>query len=184
MGRAPSFVALDFETANYSHDSPCALGLVVVEKGAVVEERSWLIAPEVEFETFHIGVHGIRPIDVAGEPCFEELWFELEPYLAGRLLAAHNAAFDRAVLLQTCETYGIQFDPPETLCTWRLTRGLYRFKDYKLPTVCEAFGIPLNHHEAASDARACAEIVLRVSSEIGWSDALGRARIGPPTYTS
>jgi len=184
MGRTPSFVALDFETANYHHDSPCALGVVVVERGRIVEERSWLIDPESEFESFHIGVHGIRPGDVAGEPCFEELWFELEPYLAGRLLAAHNAAFDRAVLLQTCESYGIQFDPPETVCTWRLTRGLYRLPDYKLPTVCGAFGIPLNHHDAASDARACAEIVLRVSGEIGWPAALERARMGPPTYSA
>ena len=31
-----------------------------------------------------------------------------------------------------------------------------------LDSVCDYFGIPLDHHHAGSDARACAEIYLRL----------------------
>jgi len=33
--------------------------------------------------------------------------------------------------------------------------------------VCGRLGIPLDHHEALSDASACAEILLRAHAE-GW----------------
>jgi len=39
------FIALDFETANSYRGSPCALGLVRVRDGKVVEEGSFLMRP-------------------------------------------------------------------------------------------------------------------------------------------
>ena len=32
---------------------------------------------------------------------------------------------------------------------------------HKLNEMCEHYGIPLDHHQAASDSHACAEILLR-----------------------
>ena len=32
---------------------------------------------------------------------------------------------------------------------------------HKLNVMCEYFGIPLDHHNASSDSRACGEILLR-----------------------
>ena len=32
---------------------------------------------------------------------------------------------------------------------------------HKLNTLCDYYGIALNHHQAASDSHACAEILLR-----------------------
>ena len=39
------FVAIDLETASRFHNSACALGLVVVNDGAIVEKMKWFIRP-------------------------------------------------------------------------------------------------------------------------------------------
>jgi DNA polymerase-3 subunit epsilon len=42
----------------------------------------------------------------------------------------------------------------------KLARRLWNLKPTKLPDVCRHLGITLKHHDAASDALACAKIVL------------------------
>lgn len=39
------FVAIDFETADPKRDSACALGIVVVDKGEIVDREYRLIRP-------------------------------------------------------------------------------------------------------------------------------------------
>ena len=53
-----------------SHDSPCALGLVVVERGAVVEERSWLIDPAAHGGHREFDLAMMRLFGGFGEACF------------------------------------------------------------------------------------------------------------------
>lgn len=154
------FVALDFETADHGWDSACALALVRVERGEVRARRFRLIRPPRRHFRFSF-LHGITWEDVAGQPHFGELWPELAPLLHGaQFLAAHNASFDRGVLAACCRLYGLK--PPELpfLCTVQLARQTWKLYPTKLPHVCQYLGIPLKHHDAASDAEACARIVL------------------------
>ena len=44
-----NFTAFDFETANYKRSSACAIGLVKVENGVIVEEKSFLIKPQPNY---------------------------------------------------------------------------------------------------------------------------------------
>ena len=94
------FVAIDFETANSSRSSVCALGIVVVDGGAVVEARSWLVRPEpLVFDGYNIMIHGITPDDVRDEPTFDQLWADVFlPYFQMGPMLAHNASFDMSVL--------------------------------------------------------------------------------------
>jgi DNA polymerase III epsilon subunit-like protein len=63
------FVALDFETADYGQDSACALGLVRVEAGRIVQREHRLIRPpRRRFVFTHI--HGLTWGDVAAVPSF------------------------------------------------------------------------------------------------------------------
>lgn len=154
------FVAIDFETADFGRDSACAVALVRVENLQVVERAFRLIRPPRR--KFHFTyIHGITWQDVAREPTFGEVWPSLAPMLAGaKFLAAHNAAFDRGVLSACCAAAGL---PPPQLpfrCTMRLARQTWNLYPTKLPDVCSFLDIPLNHHDAASDAEACARIVL------------------------
>jgi DNA polymerase-3 subunit epsilon len=154
------FVALDFETADYGQDSACALALVRVEAGEVTARRFHLIRPPRR-RFFFSYLHGITWEDVADQPHFGELWPEISPLLQGaHFLAAHNASFDRGVLTACCARYGLRPPPQPFRCTVELARRTWRLYPTKLPDVCRFLGIPLQHHDAASDAEACARIVI------------------------
>jgi DNA polymerase-3 subunit epsilon len=158
--RGPTFVALDFETADYPRDSACALGLVRVENHRIVQRAYNLIRPPRRRFAFTY-LHGITWEDVAHQPTFAELWPSLTPILKGvDFLAAHNASFDRSVLHQCCETAGMTPPAIPFECTVRLARQTWNIYPTKLNHVCDHLGITLKHHFAASDAEACALIVI------------------------
>jgi DNA polymerase III subunit epsilon len=155
-----AFLAIDFETADNRGDSACAVGLVLARDGRIVKRVTRLIRPpRRSFYFTHI--HGITWDDVRGAPSFGDLWPELAPLMEGiDFLAAHNASFDRGVLRACCATAGIE--PPATpfVCTVNLARKTWGLRPANLPAVCRHLGIKLRHHDPASDAEACARIVL------------------------
>lgn len=162
-----AFLAIDFETASHSRASACAVGLVLVKGRRIVAEETFLIRPpEPEFHFTYI--HGLTWDDVAGAPTFGELWPAIGE-MADRadFFAAHNAPFDKSVLHQCCEAYDIPVPPQPFTCTVSLARAQWGIYPTKLPNVCEELGIPLNHHNAASDAMACAKIIMAAERE-GW----------------
>lgn len=162
-----TYLAIDFETASYSRTSACAVGLVLVRNGRIFAEDAFLIRPpRRQFDFTHI--HGLTWEDVRDAPTFGELWPKIDRYMDGAdFLAAHNASFDQGVLCRCCETYGIAVPACDFTCTVQLARSQWGIYPTKLPDVCSALGIPLQHHDAASDARACAHIVLKAQKE-GW----------------
>jgi len=154
------FVALDFETADQGRDSACAVALVRVAKNRIVQRVYHLIRPPRTTFTFS-HLHGITWKDVASKPRFDELWPGLSRMMENvAFLAAHNAPFDRSVLQACCATSGLRAPQLPFLCTVDLARRIWNIYPTKLPMVCEHLGIALNHHNAASDAEACAKIVL------------------------
>lgn len=156
-----AFVAIDFETADYGSDSACAVGLVRVEDGKIKRRKQFLIQPPRDFFIFTY-IHGITWEDVAQEPTFEELWPEIQKEIEGAdFLAAHNAGFDRAVLYSCLSKVGTEPPPTPFLCTMKLARKVWNIRPTRLPHVCERLGIDgLQHHNALSDAEACANVVL------------------------
>jgi len=75
-------------------------------------------------------------------------------------LAAHNASFDKGVLEGACAHYGITAPTLPFRCTVQMARKAWNLRPTKLPDVCRHLGIDLDHHNALSDAMACALIVL------------------------
>lgn len=161
-----NFVAIDFETANYDRDSACSIGLVKVESGKIVSRECRLINPETWFSNFNIGVHGIVPEDVEDAPLFSEVWRELRPLLDGAdFIAAHNAPFDKSVLHGCCTKYAMKEPEQSFICTVQLARHVWGMQHAGLDEVCDYLDIELNHHEALSDALACAQIVLKAAEK-------------------
>jgi DNA polymerase III subunit epsilon len=80
-------------------------------------------------------------------------------------LVAHNAKFDRRVLYACCDLYDIPYPKQQFLCTVEIARKCWNIRPTKLPDVCQHLNIPLEHHQALSDARACAQIAV-LSSRI------------------
>lgn len=166
-----NFSALDFETANPSRSSACAVGLAKVRDGKVVDTFSTLVKPHVdvsEFGYFNMQVHKIRPEMVRSSPSWDAIHQDVLDFIGADTLIAHNAPFDRSVLAGVCGLYGI--DNPENRygCTQRLAEKMLDIDNYKLPTVARYFGIELlNHHEALDDAIAAAHIAVALSRYAG-----------------
>jgi DNA polymerase-3 subunit epsilon len=150
-----SFTAIDFETANPRHHSICQVGLVRVIKGQVVDQISVLVRPpQNEYNSFNTAVHGITPTMTSRALAFDKIWPALEHYVAGQHVVAHNMAFDKSCLLKTLEHYRIQPPSFHAHCTYKLFGA-------KLSSLCVRYKIHLNHHDAQSDALACAMLFKR-----------------------
>lgn len=161
------FAAIDFETANHNRDSACAVGVAIVESGRIVSRLYELIRPPSrQFLFTHI--HGLSWNDVKRASTFDVVWASISLELAGvAFLAAHNAPFDQGVLGACCTTYGLPIPVQPFVCTVRLARAQWAVYPTKLPDVCHHLGIDLRHHEADSDAEACANIVI-AAEKAGW----------------
>jgi DNA polymerase-3 subunit epsilon len=172
--RHDCFAAIDFETADYGRDSACAVALVKVEDNRIVDRISSLIRPP-RSEFVFTYLHGITWDMVRNAPTFAQIWPQLNRWLRGvGFLAAHNATFDRGVLTACCRISGLA--PPDIPfeCTVRMARDVFGIYPTRLDCVCNALGIPLIHHQADSDAEACARIVLAARRKAYASPAGGR----------
>jgi DNA polymerase-3 subunit epsilon len=160
MDPAAPFVAIDFETADYEADSACAVGLVRVEGTRVVAREQRLIRPPRREFVFTY-IHGLTWESVRDQPGFREVWSDLKPLLDGvDFLAAHNASFDSRVLRSCCDAARLRRPEIGFVCTVALARRTWGIYPTRLPDVCRRLGIPLRHHDALSDAEACARIVM------------------------
>lgn len=157
------YIAFDVETPNSANDRMSAIGVAVVEGGAIVREFATLVNPETWFNAFNIQLTGITPAMAAEAPTFRELWPILAPILDSGLLVAHNAPFDMSVLSKCLRAYGIRWRPSvDYACTCRMGRQCFpSLENHRLNTLCTYLGIPLDHHRAGSDSRACGEVLLR-----------------------
>jgi DNA polymerase III subunit epsilon len=160
------YAALDFETADYGRDSACALSIVVVEDHKIVSTWTSLIRPPRRSFVFTY-LHGIGWEHVKGKPRFGELWEEIKRALEGvSFIAAHNASFDRSVLRACCETAGLEPVRLPFVCTVKASRSAWGFYPTTLADVCRHLEIPLRHHDAESDAQACARIVMTIRQRV------------------
>jgi DNA polymerase-3 subunit epsilon len=158
-----SWVAIDFETANETRGSACALGVAIVEDSQVVEQRSWLIRPPIlDFNPYNIMIHGITAADVAAAPTFDSLWPRIWALLKGRPIIAHNASFDVSVLRHSLDAYGLPWPELQYVCTRVLAKKVWTdLISYSLPVVANRCGIKFLHHDPQEDAVASAEVALR-----------------------
>ena len=174
------FTAIDFETANSSSASACAVGLVRVRAGHVVARAGWLIRPPDGYDRFfdvNIGIHGIHPEDVVDAKTWSEQLDDIAAFAGADVLVAHNAGFDMAVIRRACDATGDACPPYRYLCTLQLARKAYALPSYRLPVAAAEAGFgSFAHHEATADAEACAHIVIDTARRAGAADIHDLAR--------
>lgn len=163
------FVAFDFETANSSSCSACAIGIAVVEGGKVVENFAELIRPpETRFDRFNIRVHGIHPEHVSEEESLSEMWPRLRPYFEDRTVVAHNVQFDVGVLCATLDHFAVRYPRTNYLCSLALSRRMWPWMpSHRLNQVCAFLGVEFSHHHAGEDAFAVACILIEAARQVG-----------------
>lgn len=70
-----NFTAIDFETATGKRNSACAVGIVTVENGKIIDEFHTLIQPPDNKYNYHnIQVHGITSYETKNAPKFKEVY--------------------------------------------------------------------------------------------------------------
>lgn len=166
--------AIDFETANRSPASVCAVGVAIMEDGKLQKPYYSLIRPAENvcwFDAFNTKIHGIRREDVIDAPAFHDVYADVVKLTDGALFTAHNARFDMTCLAKTC--MNLQLPVPEITFFDTLALSRHLFPDmahHRLNDMCDVLNIPLNHHNACSDAAGALMIVVRAMEMTGIRD--------------
>ncbi len=174
-----NFTVIDFETANRERASACALGIVVVRNGKIVEKNAWFIRPkDNKFDGMNVAIHGIRPSDVENEPDFGTLYKDIfHDYLEGELVIAHNASFDISVMRASLTEAGIPFPNFDYLCTVKIGQKTWPdLYNHKLNTISEMLDFEFKHHDALDDCLACANALLEACKAKGCDSPLALAK--------
>ncbi len=168
------FIAIDFETANLARSSPCALGMTEVREGQIGATETLLIRPPDGFDRvdpYCEAIHGITQGQVNAAPPFDEVWPGIQRAIGGKVVVAHNAAFDTGVIRDTLDVIGTPWPDIDYVCTMIVARRVVSLDSYRLPFVTEHLGIDFSdHHEPGADSRACAEVILRLATRQATED--------------
>jgi DNA polymerase-3 subunit epsilon len=122
-------------------------------------------------------VHGITTTMVAGAPDWRSVWLEVEPLLAGRLVAIYNAEFDLRMMRLAHRRAGLAWNLPPDQFTclmelyaefrgdWNPIRRSYRW--HSLEAARQQCALPLaNSHRAAQDAQLARLLLEHMAG--GW----------------
>ncbi len=163
------FIAVDVETANSDRHSVCQIGLVAFAKGNASWEWSTLVNPECDFDGFNVQLHGITSHHVRLAPLWPSALSAISECINGQILVSHTR-FDCDAICHATHRYGLALPA----CSWLDACAVAKVAwpnlgQHDLESLCRLFDIQLDHHNAASDARACGEILSRAMSETGLS---------------
>ena len=159
-----SFVAIDLETATLIRSSICQIGITEVIDGVLQEPKSWLVQPwKNQYDSFNISIHGITPEDTKNSPSFPEVWREVQPYLQGKIVVAHNTGFDMYALRDAFDDNRMEYPTFDFYCTLRIARYIVKgCYSYSLDVVADYLGIDFGaHHKADNDSLGCAKLLLK-----------------------
>ena len=160
-----TITVIDFETASSSYSSACAIGIAVIKDKQIIDKQYYLIKPpENLYDSRNIAIHGITPDQTANIDTFPAVWEKIRHYFVHTYIAAHNAAFDVAVLKATLFFYDLE-QPNFYYMDTRRVSGLCIPQNSNigasLAERCAYYNIPLcNHHNALCDAEAAAQLVI------------------------
>jgi len=117
----------------------------------------------------NISIHGIDEDQVKDARTLPDVLGELRGQIADQIVVTHTH-FDRVALGQACDCHRIEFPEVKWLDSARVVRRTWMDlsrRGYGLAPVAERLGIEFQHHNAAEDARAAGEILLRAIEESG-----------------
>jgi DNA polymerase-3 subunit epsilon len=157
------FLVVDTETNGLSGDG-CELtelGAVLVGGGELHDRWATLVHTNMPLGRGIQRFTGITQgmIDIAPEP--DRVLPQLAQRLSGRVMVAHNAAFDRRVLRQAFTRIGLDWPDPPVLCTAALARTMLPLqRERRLGALADALGIEVAlAHRALADAETCARVL-------------------------
>lgn len=174
------YAVIDVETTGLRpgwRDRIVEIGLVLVSPDGEITGE-WVTLVNANRDLGPQGIHGITAADMRHAPTFAQLGAALVGMLSGRVVVAHNLAFDAMFIEAELRRAGLDI-PVERfgLCTMALAAQYLPTSPRGLVACCEAIGATVSaHHNALADARAAAELLrhyLTVAAHpVPWSALL------------
>lgn len=165
------FVVLDVEAIG-ARNVPARiieLGAYRLRSGKITDEFQTLINPGVPLPRFITALTGITDAMVAGAPKFAEIVGSWLDFSGDAVLVAHNSMFDLSLLNREIARIfpGCRMRNAE-LCTVKLARRIMRnLESHSLDALAEHFALEIpERHRAAGDAKATAQILLRLLDQL------------------
>ena len=159
------FCVFDLETTGGNHDKDgiIEIGLVKIDQLEIVEEKSYLIKPEIKIPDFIQKLTSIRNKDVKDSPKIEEVIEDILEFMGDRILIAHNTSFDIPFFNSVLRRLNKEELENKSICTNLMTRYLMpSMLNSNLSSLSELFDIDHGKaHRALDDARATAKLIIK-----------------------
>jgi len=165
------FVVLDVE-ATHERGTPARIieiGAYRVRGGEILDSFETLINPEVGVPRFLANLTGISSDMVLTAPKFAEIAHDWLAFIGDAVLVAHNANFDLPLLNREIGRVFPGFRLRNAhLCTVDLARRIVPgVESHGLDSLVAYFGFEVpRRHRAADDARATAQLLLRLLNDL------------------
>lgn len=162
LNRFSRVIAINIETPNNEHDSICNIGITVGDTEKCLSTNV-TVNPEEPIDDVP---DGMTEEEILNSPTLKELWPGMSRLLSGSLVIAHNSAYDLTILKKALKAYGLEVPEFYQACTYRMSRKFHpEFDSYKLGSICDHYGIPLDVTNAVSHSDACFDIFCRLVDE-------------------
>jgi DNA polymerase-3 subunit epsilon len=174
--RATGFAVVDLETTGLDarRHEIISWSVVPVDEGRIPAgaARYGLVRPRRLPDESSIVVHGILPADLASAPSPESAVDELLEAVAGRVVVAHAAWFERAFLSRAAARRGVRWHSPMIDTSvigrlWLFERDGYLPRGISLRTLTRVLGLPTHRpHHALGDALTTAQAFLAIATHL------------------
>lgn len=165
------FVVLDVE-ATHERRTPARIieiGAYRVREGEILDSFETLINPEAAVPRFLANLTGISSDMLLTAPKFADIAHDWLEFIGDAVLVAHNANFDMPLLNREIGRVFPGYRLRNThLCTVNLARRLVpAVESHGLDSLVAYFGLEVpRRHRAADDARATAQVFLRLLNDL------------------
>lgn len=158
-----SFAVVDVETTGLDRraDRIVEIAVILLDHN-LVEEGRWQSLVNPGRATSAVEIHGLTDAALAGAPRFAEISGRVLELLAGPVLVAHHAAFERAFLSRELARagYDLGLDEGACVCTMDQSRIYLPPGSHSLRGVAKRLGLPpAPRHRAMHDAETCASLL-------------------------
>ncbi|NLB90953.1 MAG: PolC-type DNA polymerase III, partial [Clostridiales bacterium] len=161
-------VVLDFETTglNTKSDRIIEIGAVKLYQHTIIDSYSTLVNPNMSLPPIITKITGITDMMLVDQPSITQTIPQLLAFIGDSPIAAHNAAFDVAMLKSELKRQNLTLDVPQ-IDTLSFSRKLYpQLRSYKLKSLCKHLGVSLvGAHRAVNDATATAQCLDKMLEE-------------------
>ncbi len=168
-----SYVVFDIETTGLSaiNDMITEIGALKIVDGDIVDSYSQLINPERPIPEFITKLTGITDEMVKDKPTIKDVIGDFYEFIDNSILVAHNSTFDIGFIREKIKLIDVELNNP-VIDTLELSRAVFsELKNHKLNTLAKHLSVNLdNHHRAVDDAKATAEIFMRILELVDIKD--------------